>query len=374
MRVRARHRTAWLLAGLIAGAVPVGGQVSSSWKQADPSYRLVLPRDHAAHPEYRIEWWYYTGNLAAADGRRFGYQLTFFRVGVDPAPSNPSRWAVRDLHMAHLAVTDIDGGRYRFNDRLNRDGPGWAGAATDRYRVWNELWEATLDEAGRHVLRARDGGLGVDLVLTPSKPPVLHGDQGYSRKGGEEGNASHYYSLTRMETSGRLWIEGEEVAVRGASWMDHEFGTSFLERGQRGWDWFSMQFDDGHELMLFQMRRSDAARDPRSSGTWVLPDGRTLPIGADDFRLEPLDRWRSAESGAEYPTRWRLIVPRLGLDVEARAALPNQELRTTRSANVTYWEGSIHITGRLGGRVARGRGYLEMTGYTGQPMSEVFRE
>ncbi len=270
-------------------ALLAGGTVARAdgpWRNADPSYRLELPRDHASHPDYKIEWWYYTGNLQAKDGRRFGYQLTFFRVGVDPAPRNPSKWAVRDLFMAHAAVTDVDGRRYRFADRLNRAGVGWAGAATDRFDVWNEDWRVTLDAQGRHVLTAAHDRLAIALLLEPGKPWVAQGEQGYSRKGSAPGNASHYYSLTRMPTAGRLVVDGEAFEVSGTSWMDHEFGSSFLEPEQVGWDWFSIQLDEGTDLMVFQLRRRDGRPDANSSGTLVFADGRTRALGEGDFTTD----------------------------------------------------------------------------------------
>ncbi|MCC7010126.1 MAG: carotenoid 1,2-hydratase [Acidobacteria bacterium] len=347
---------------------------SPGWKDAAPGRLIVLPRDHASHPDFKIEWWYYTGNLNAADGRRFGYQVTFFRIGVDPMPANPSRWAVRDLFMAHLAVSDVDGKQYRFADRMNRTGPGWAGAATDRYRVWNEDWQATLDPDGTHRLTATTADFGVDLTLAPGKPPVLHGDRGYSRKGSTPGNASHYYSLTRMPTRGTIVAGGRRIAVTGTSWMDHEFGTSFLEPTQVGWDWFSIQLDDGRELMLFELRQKDGGVDPRSSGTLVDADGAATPVRLDSgFRLEPGRRWTSRASGATYPVEWRVRVPAAALDLAVSAALDDQELRTERSTGVTYWEGAVDVAGTSGGRRVAGRGYLEMTGYSGQVMGDFLR-
>jgi len=353
--------------------LPGVASAQASWKPADPSYRISLPRDHAAHPEHKIEWWYYTGNLATREGRRLGFQLTFFRFGVDPAPTNPSRWAVRDLYMAHLAVSDLTGQRHRFADRLTRAGPGLAGAATDRYRVWNEDWLAATDSSGRHALRAHDRGLGIDLVLEPGKPWVGHGANGFSQKGAAVGNASHYYSLTRMPARGTVTIDGERFDVEGFGWMDHEFGSSFLEPGQVGWDWFSIQLDDGTDVMLYGMRRDDGSRDPHSSGTLVDAWGRPTRLGSRDFTLSPGETWRSVASGASYPVAWRVEVPGQRLVLDVRTPLPAQELRTERSTRVTYWEGAIEVTGTRAGRPVRGRGYLEMTGYTGQPLSDVLR-
>lgn len=343
------------------------------WAHADPAYRIELPRDHASHPETRIEWWYYTGNLAAPDGRRFGYQLTFFRVGVNPQPENPSRWAVRDLHLAHFAISDLDRRRHVHADRLNRAGVGWAGALTDRYRVWNESWEVHLDEQGRHRLVARDAAIALDLVVEEGKPAVLHGEDGYSRKGPTPGNASHYYSLTRMPTRGALEFDGQRFEVTGSSWMDHEWGTSFLEPGQVGWDWFSLQLDDGREVMAFQIRRDDGTSDAFASGTIVERDGRSRHLDARGFSLEAGRRWQSPASGAVYPVEWRLWIPSEELALEVRAAFEAQELRTEQSTGVTYWEGAVTVRGTRRGQAVTGRGYLEMTGYTGRAMSEVLR-
>jgi predicted secreted hydrolase len=308
--------------------------------------------------------------------------LTFFRVGVDASPANPSRWAVRDLHMAHFAVSDLGRAEHVFADRLNRTASGWAGARADAFRVWNEDWEVTLDQDGRHVLRARDARIAIDVVLDEGKPVVLHGDGGYSRKGPTPGNASHYYSLTRMPTRGSLTLDGRRFEVTGTSWMDHEWGTSFLEPDQAGWDWFSIQFDDGSEMMLFQIRAGTgpagsaggaSASASSRSGTLVDRAGNVKALGPGDFSLSPGRTWTSPGSGAVYPVEWRLDVPGQSLQVVARAAFPAQELRTEQSTAVTYWEGVIDVTGTRAGRPISGRGYLEMTGYTGRRMSDVLR-
>lgn len=347
------------------------------WRKALPPYDFSFNRDHASHPDYQVEWWYYTGNLKTSDGRRFGYQLTFFRVGVDFKPSNPSRWAVRDLFMTHLAVSDIDGRKFRHSERINRAGIGWAGAQTDTYRVWNENWEARQDPSGRHVLhavgqavgQAVDGEeIGLELELDEGKRPVFHGRQGVSQKGNEPGNASHYYSLTRMPTRGTLIAGGERLNVEGLSWMDHEFGTSFLEKGQMGWDWFSIQLEDGTDLMLYRFRRDDSSPDCHSSGTLVFPDGSSSPVGFDQFDLAGQRVWNSDLSGAKYPVEWRVRVPGREIDLIIRAAIDDQEMRTAQSTGVNYWEGSIEASGTHRGIPVKGRGYLEMTGYAGAAM------
>lgn len=343
-------------------------QTEDPWKKALPPYTFSFPADHASHPDYKIEWWYYTGNLTADDGRRFGYQLTFFRVGVDREPQNPSRWTVRDLYSAHFALSDIDRGSFSNAEKINRAGIGWAGALTDGYRVWNEDWEAKLDERGTHILTAADDSIGIELELKPGKPPVAHGADGVSQKGSAAGNASHYYSLTRMPTSGFLTVNGERISVSGQSWMDHEFGSSFLEKGQMGWDWMSLQLDDGTDLMLYRFRRNDSTRDTHSNGTIVYSDGRNFAIPFDRFEMEPIETWRSSRSGGEYPVRWRVSVPEREIEIEVRAVISDQEMRTGESTGVTYWEGSVEIDGTQRGRPVRGRGYLEMTGYAGAAM------
>lgn len=347
-------------------------QNAKEWREAATGYRFSFPRDYASHPEYKIEWWYYTGNVETKEGRRFGYQLTFFRVGITPAPRSASRWAVRDLFMAHFAITDIERGEFHSFELINRAGIGWAGADAYTYRVWNEGWEARLD-AGAHLLRASEDGFEIELRLAPAKPEVIHGVNEISQKGPSEGNASHYYSLTRLATSGRVRLGNETFEVTGQSWMDHEFGTSFLEEQQVGWDWFSIQLDDGRELMLFQIRRRDGSPDPRSSGTLIEPDGRTTHIPFGEFALSPVKSWRSPESGAAYPVRWAIELPRYGLQLNIAAAIDNQELRTAESTGVTYWEGSITVDGLANDASVKGRGYLEMTGYSGQNMGEILR-
>jgi predicted secreted hydrolase len=387
-------------AGVLGAQAPKPPSPQVSWKDATAGYTYMFPRDHASHPDYKIEWWYYTGNVKAKDGRRFGYQVTFFRVGIDPAPTNPSKWAVRDLFMTHLAISDPSGRRYRYAEKLSRGGPGLAGAATDRYHVWNDDWTATLDgsrESGppppaesaagygevspkrpsaakaevgsrfgsRHLLKAESAQAGIDLTLDEGKAPVIHGIGGISQKGAEAGNASHYYSLTRMPTRGSLTVDGERFEVTGDSWMDHEFGTSVLEPGQRGWDWLSMQLSDGRELMLYQLRRDDGSRDPRSSGTLVGIDGKAKHLDVNAFTLTPGRDTFKSRNGAVYPIEWLISVPAEKLDLKVTTPLNDQELSLERSTGVAYWEGAIDVNGAAAGKPLTGTGYLEMTGYFG---------
>ncbi len=339
---------------------------AAQWKEAAPGYAFVFPRDHASHPDFKIEWWYYTGNLKTADGRRFGYQVTFFRVGIDHTPVNPSTWAVRDLYMTHLAVSDAQGSRYRFAQKLTRGGPGLAGAKVDTYYTWNEDWSAGLTGTGQqHALKASDKQVGIDLLLDEGKPPAIHGLNGINQKGAREGNASHYYSLTRMPTRGTLTIDGERFTVSGQSWMDHEFSTSFLEPEQRGWDWFSIQLSDNRELMLYRMRRADGSHDPRSSGTLIDAAGKTTHLSNGDFTLTPGRSTFTSKNGAVYPTEWTIAVPAHKIALTVTTPLADQELSLVQSTGIAYWEGIIDVAGRSGSQAVTGAGYLEMTGYHG---------
>jgi predicted secreted hydrolase len=290
--------------------------------------------------------------------------------------------------MAHFAVSDLNAGRFHVFDRLQREGAGWAGAATDRYHVWNGQWSAGAEADGSHRLQARgtdaDGGgdaggdVSIDLRLTNTAYWVGHGDGGYSRKGRDAANASEYYSLPRLATTGTVTIGGQAYEVTGASWMDHEFGSSMLEADQVGWDWFGLQLADGRDLMLYQMRRRDGTRDPFSSGTLVSPDGRVVRLTRDDYTLEPRGTWRSPKTGAVYPIRWHVTIPGQQLAFDVQAAMPDQELHTPRSTGVTYWEGAVDVTGSDSGSgsdsgALRGRGYMELTGYNGVPLSDSLR-
>jgi predicted secreted hydrolase len=373
MNARPRSRIGIIaMVALALWVVRLPAQIGDpQWANATPGYALSLPRDHVSHPAYRIEWWYYTGNVETDRGRRFGYQITFFRIGVAVRPKNPSSFAVRDLFIAHIAVTDLAAKRYLSAERINRAGVGWAGASLTDYHVWNEDWEVRLDY-GRHRLQARDANFAIDLILYEDRPPVLHGERGYSQKGMTPGNASQYYSLTRMPTEGSISVDGERFDVRGASWMDHEFGTSFLEKGQRGWDWLSLQLDDGIDLMLYQFRRQDGSVDPHSSGTIVAKAGAYRRLMSGEFSLVPGRQWTSPGTSTTYPVEWQVKLPGEGLALSVRPVLDGQEMSGVRSG-VSYWEGAVDIDGTRHGKPIAGRGYLEMTGYSGRALGEFLQ-
>jgi predicted secreted hydrolase len=352
------------LAGLLALAASEGALLG--FQRAVPGYTLAFPADHAAHPAYQTEWWYYTGHLRAPGGKTYGYQLTFFRHRLDSSSPtlNPSKWFADNLYMAHMAITDERGRRFVYGEKLNRAALGLAGAAEERYHVWNEDWSAERLGSVHH-LKGEIPGFKLNLVLTPLKPPVLHGakQDGLSQKGEGKGHASYYYSYTRMKTEGVLHTSDGVLDVEGLSWMDHEFGSTQLKEYQIGWDWFSVQLANNHELMLYHIRHQDGSFDPYSSGTLVRPDGSSLHLQREDFQIQAHDTWRSPKSGAVYPQRWTIRIPKADLTLHLEPVLTEQELITDNSTRVTYWEGSVQVRGNLQGQSIDGVGYVEMTGY-----------
>ncbi len=334
---------------------------------ATPGYQYRFPEDHGAHERFRTEWWYYTGHLTAANGRPFGFQLTFFRRGIPPdqVKTDPSKWSIHQLYLAHFALTDLESGRFLYADKLSREGLGKAGAETDRLRVWIDRWSVSMDDRmpDRQRLQAATDEFAIDLHVTPRKPPALHGREGVSRKGAAPEQASHYYSFTHLATKGQIRVGAETFTVTGLSWMDHEFGSADLGRDVVGWDWFSLHLSDSTELMWYSLRRADGSADPLSSGTLIFADGQTQPLNAQDLTIEPLSYWTSPRSHARYPQRWRLSAPSLGLDLDVVSLLTDQELHTARSTRVTYWEGAVSATGQARGAPISGRGYVELTGY-----------
>jgi predicted secreted hydrolase len=336
------------------------------YRQAVPPYRFRFPRDHAAHPQFQTEWWYYTGHLYAGE-RRFGYELTFFQVGIDPKrKSSKSAWALHTLYFAHFTLTDENRGTFRFAENISRPALRMAGSETDRYHVWIHDWSAELLPDGKtQRLKASTPDFAVSLDLNSAKPPVVHGTGGVSQKAAGVGRASHYYSMTRMETMGKLTVHGEDLPVAGLSWMDHEFGSNQLTPQQAGWDWFSLQLDNHRELMLYVMRLKDGRLEPVSSGTLVNADGtwKHLPLSA--YQIETTARWKSPHTGGVYPAGWIVRVPGENLELRVSPTVPDQELATEGTAGVIYWEGSVRVEGKDRGKPVRGVGYVELTGYTG---------
>jgi predicted secreted hydrolase len=362
----ARFALALLLAMQPALAFAAQAARESQYSVALPGYRYEFPRDHFDHPKYQTEWWYYTGNVKSGDGRRFGFELTFFRQGVNRDAAKAGAWDVRDLYLAHLALSDLDGGHFYHTERTNRAGPGIAGVSSNDARIWNGNWQIQWN-GDEQRLRAVDSRFELQLALRSEKPPVIQGEDGVSQKGADAGHASHYISLTHLATNGTIALNGKSFQVSGLAWMDHEFFTHQLESDQIGWDWFSVQLADDTELMLFRIRRKDGSVDPFSAATFVDARGQSTHLRSTDFSLQPSGAtWTSAITKATYPVQWRIAVPKLGLDLDVKTPLASQEL-TGGSSNGTltpsYWEGAVAYTGTRTGSKIQGVGYLEMTGY-----------
>ncbi len=323
---------------------------------------LRFPDAFGAHPDYQTEWWYYTGNLESETGRRFGYQFTIFRRSLVPqAAQRASDFATTSVYMAHFTVTDAQAGAFYANERFERGGGGAAGAQAAPYEVWLDDWVVEETAPGVYRMRAVADEVAIDLTLQALKPPALHGLAGLSPKSGEPGNASYYYSQTRLATEGTVTVAGEPFAVSGLSWKDHEYGTSSLADNAVGWDWFSLQLSDGRELMYFQVRTEDGGVEPASSGSLILEDGSVVPLARDEVQIEVLAQWTSPESGGSYPARWRLSVPSQGIELTLTPLIPNQEL----NVSATYWEGAVDAAGSADGQPITARGYIELTGYAG---------
>jgi len=352
----------------------LGSGVAAGFDRALQPRPFVFPDDHGAHPDFAAEWWYFTGNLETTTGHRLGYQVTFFRTALVPPGARtqrPSLWATNQVWMAHFAVTDVDGTTFQAFDRFQRGALGLAGADAEPWRVWLDDW--SVEQVGETPfparLRARqslDGNspagdyLALDLLLEPLKPAVLQGERGLSRKGPSPGNASFYYSLSRLRTRGTVRVNNVDHAVTGLSWLDREWSTSVLESGQVGWDWFAVQLDDGSELMYYQIRSGDGSAAPQSAGTLVRADGSYVALAADstDVRVDAF--WQSPLDGTRYPSAWTLSVPERGIELSIVPLLAQQELDLA----FRYWEGAVEVVGRgAHGVPVSGRGYVELTGY-----------
>nr|WP_305908030.1 lipocalin-like domain-containing protein [Methylomarinum sp. Ch1-1]MDP4520833.1 lipocalin-like domain-containing protein [Methylomarinum sp. Ch1-1] len=325
--------------------------------------RLVFPRDHGPHDAYRSEWWYYTGNLQSKTGRRFGYELTFFRFALTSQPiAGASNWRSNQVYMAHFALTDVENQRFYADERYARAGNGLAGARKDKLHVWLYDWQARAHDANEKAgitLNAQSDEAAIDLQLTPLKPLVLQGQDGLSQKSAEPGNASYYYSYTRLQTEGRLRIGHENFAVNGASWMDREWSSSALSKEQAGWDWFALQLFDDSEIMFYRLRRKDGKADPHSAGAVFHADHSQTNLSSTDVVIEQLDNWRSPHSGISYPSQWRLSIPSQKLELLITPLMEDQELNIT----YRYWEGAVSVSGVHQGRPVTGQGYVELAGY-----------
>ena len=376
-----------LIALLILGAL--NPAAADDWKRAQPDYAWSFPRDHWAHEGYKTEWWYFTGHLTAEDGRRFGYQFTFFRVGVLPtAPDADSAWAAQDLIMGHAAISDLDGNEHRFSEVIYRAVPllggfgawpqrasgasraqkrmqasevslpliAWSRAPAGTPGKWRLSWNGSAFDFD---MRDDAQGMSFSLSTRPEKPLVFQGPNGYSRKTQSGSGASLYYSFTRLRTSGHLSLNGQTWQVSGESWMDKEFFTSVLAPHQLGWDWFSLQLDDQREIMLFLLRRQDGTTD-FASGTVVHPDGSTTYLDGSVFTVTSQAHWQSPHTEGIYPSRWSLSIPQEQLALEVVVEIADQENRSGLISTLHYWEGAVRV---LQNGLQTGKGYVELTGY-----------
>jgi predicted secreted hydrolase len=338
--------------------------LNAQYRAALPGYRYEFPRDFFAHPDFQTEWWYATGNVKTADGHEFGFELTFFRQALSRSESKHSEWDVRDLYLAHFALSDLDGGHFYHAERVNRAGPGIAGVDFQSGKVWNGNWSAVWNKDGTQEIAAQGEQFQIAFKMKSEKPPAVHGENGVSQKAEGAGRASHYFSQTRLDTTGTVVLDAKPYAVTGLCWMDHEFFTHQLTTDQVGWNWFSIQLEDKTELMLYILRRKDGTTDPYSAGTYVDAAGKTTHLRSADFSLAAEDiAWKSPATRASYPIKWRVAVPKLGILLEAKTKLQQQELTGSTKLAPSYWEGAMDFSGTRNATPIRGAGYLEMTGY-----------
>jgi predicted secreted hydrolase len=347
----------------LAAAFLLLSPLAAQYRTAVPGYRFEFPRDYFDHPDFQTEWWYYTGNLKSANGHHFGFELTFFRQAASRDPARAATWDVRDIYLTQLALSDLDSQEFYHSERINRAGPGIAGVSASTARIWNGNWQIQWQGSDQN-LQAIEKQFQLHLALHPEKPPVLQGENGVSQKSEGAGHASYYFSLTRLTATGQLELNGKPLEVSGLAWMDHEFFTQQLEQDQVGWDWLSLQLEDKTELMLFRIRRKDGSVDPFSAGTYVDAQSKSTHLRSADFSLQPLDQhWTSPVTHAVYPVAWKIIIPKLDIELEAHTPLTSQELTGNTNIAPSYWEGAITLEGRRGEVPLKGVGYLEMTGY-----------
>jgi predicted secreted hydrolase len=385
LSLASRPNRGWAVTSLVGAAASSegldGGPAGSfgrAFERAVHPRRFQFPADHGPHRGFQTEWWYFTGNVETKVGREFGFHLTFFRfalprpaagadVGAIATRAVPSGWRTTQVYMAHFAVTDVSSGRMHSAERFQREAMGLAGARAEPFEVWVGDWRAQRGREGAGAmddglwplhLRARAGDSALSLELVATRPLVLNGQRGLSRKSAESGNASYYYSATRLAAKGTIIADGSPFEVTGLAWMDREWSTSALAAHQVGWDWFSLQLSDGTDLMLALLRTESGAVDPFSAGTLVSPGAQPVHLLASDAVVDATASWTSP-SGVRYPARWRVRVPRAGVDIEVWPKVADQEMKHS----VRYWEGAVALRGRVGDGSVTGHGYVELAGY-----------
>ena len=345
----------------VPGQSPPGPQ---SWQQAIGPWTWSFPRDHGAHPNFKTEWWYFTGNLQDTLERKFGYQLTIFRQGIQYKPAQAdSKWAVRDVYFGHMTISDITADRFHVAERVTRGALGEATASTKLMDVAMGPWSIVQSMDERIQLSAREDNIAVELSLHPMKKLVLEGVDGLSRKADGVGDASYYYSYPRLDTTGFIRIGEKTYQITGESWFDHEFSTSLLGKDQVGWDWFCIQLSTHEEIMLYAMRDKSGKMDPVSEGTWINIDGSSKRLEPGSFTIDKTGTWPSPTSGAIYPAGWHITIPGHKADLTVTPAMADQELNLSKMGELEYWEGACNIAGKMSGADVSGVGYTELTGY-----------
>ena len=343
---------------------------AKGYRVPTPDYQPVLPRDHGSHPEHGIEWWYWVGHLNAVDsGKNFGFQSTIFRLAGDPEKSGETQsepFGNQNLFLVHTALSDLEEEKYIHHERVMRE--GWQARSSEKTLslTVGGVKVSLLEKESRHKVVTRyPDGAKLELMFKPSKPLVSFGDRGLSRKGADPASVSWYWSYTRLEAKGTLFQNGEEIAVEGIAWMDHEISSSQLGEDLAGWDWTCMQLDDGTELKAYRLRKKDGGSDPWSAVYWIDQKGNTEKVYADSFTWETLDTWTSPKTGLQYPTSVEVSVkhPTNGQQVyQLRPLLDAQEFTGNRADNA-YWEGACEVLNKDGKRI--GLAYLELAGYGG---------
>ncbi len=343
----------------------MGDTKNEYFEKAIEQRKFIFPQDHGPHPEFKTEWWYFTGNLTSEDNKKLGYQFTIFRTALSKNKNNRSSdWNSNQIYMAHFAVTDISQDKFYFQERFSRDGNELAGAQINPLKIWLENWQV-VQLGNKYIfdlpvlnIKAKTETSEINFNLESIKPLVLQGDTGLSQKGQEIGNASYYYSYTRLKTSGKIVLEGKKFNVNGFSWMDREWSTSALSENQKGWDWFALQLNDNTEIMYYQMRKTDGTPDNFSKGVVVNQNGTSEIIKKEEVTLNITKDWESPD-GTIYPSGWKLKIPSKNIDLNIYPAIKNQFMDVT----IIYWEGSVKIEGTKNGSKINSRGYVELTGY-----------
>lgn len=328
-------------------------------------YRLRFPEDHGAHPDFRQEWWYFTGNLLGDDQREYGFQLTFFRFAHASSENlPPTGWNNDQTWMAHFAFSDFQQDVFYAEEDFARGAIDLAGATSDPFAVWINGWSVSQGPASCQNclsarLEAQMEGVSIDLVVRSTRGPVLQGDRGFSVKNQKGDVASYYYSYPDLETSGTVQVGGRSLAVKGQTWMDREWSSAVLAKGQSGWDWFALHLEDGRKLMLFQVR--DEINGHFRHAVLIDRKGNKAQIDTSDLELIPTDYWNSPQTGYRYPLEW--IIKNKSdnnrLNIKIQPKIENQEL----DLSFQYYEGAVEVEGEIGGKEVAGNGYMELTGY-----------